>query len=71
MWWEEIADHAQEQVGEGLVSAEQPRKGVGGKGSADDRLERATKAFPGGNGPSLLEIEPFQTRRAEASLGQA
>ncbi len=37
--WEQIADHAEEQVGEGLMSAQQPREGVGGDGPTDDGLE--------------------------------
>ena len=37
--WEEVANDTKEQVGKRLMPAEQPREGIGGRGSADDGLE--------------------------------
>lgn len=52
------------------MSAEEPRKGVGGDGPTDDGLECGSDPLLACSGFPLLPIEPMEAGRGQAALGE-
>lgn len=65
---EQIADHAEQQIGKGLTSPEESRNSVGRTGTTDDGLQRGAQALPARQGLALLGIKPLEVSLCEAAI---